>query len=78
MIAGEQNAPIRDVRISDSAFLWKKQGSLYPDCLDEQPSARGVYRHKVPAVYIRCGENISLEDHVSIRVDESLKEYITV
>ena len=78
MIAGEQNAPIRNVRISDSAFLWEKQGSLYPDCLDEQPSARGVYRHKVPAVYIRCGENISLEDHVSITVDESLKEYITV
>ena len=77
MMAGEEASPIRNVRISDSAFLWKRQGSTVPDCLDEQPSARGVYRHAVPTVYLRSAEEISLEDSVTFTVDETMKNYIT-
>ena len=76
MIAGEEACPIRNVSIRDSAFLWKRQGSLVPDCLDEQPSKRGVYPHEVPMVYIRSAEAISLEDNVSLRIDDSMKPYI--
>ena len=47
-----------------------------PDCLDEQPSKRGVYPHEVPMVYIRSAEAISLEDNVSLRIDGSMKPYI--
>ena len=76
MIAGEKQCPIRDVRLEDSAFLWTRQGSLLPDCLDEQPSRRGVYPHEVPMVYIRCGEDISLRERVRYVIDASLKPYI--
>ena len=76
MIAGEKESPIRDVRIRDSSFLWKRQGSLTPDCLDEQPSRRGVYSHEVPTVYIRCGERISVRDQVRYEIDDSMKAFI--
>ncbi|MCR5148235.1 MAG: glycoside hydrolase family 28 protein [Eubacterium sp.] len=76
MIAGEEYSPIKNVTISDSTFTWKKQGTTFPDCFDEQPSARGVYKHETPCIYIRNGENISLEDKVVLRVEDSLKEYI--
>lgn len=76
MVAGEEYSVIKNVIVSDSTFVWKKQGEIYPDCLDEQPSERGVYKHETPCVFIRSGENISLEDKVVLIVDESLKEYI--
>ena len=77
MIAGEKESPIRDVSIKDSVFRWKRQGSLIPDCLDEQPSKRGVYPHKVPIAYIRSGEGISLQDHVRFEIDASMEDYIS-
>ena len=75
-IAGEKESPIRNVCIQDSSFLWKQQGSAAPDCLDEQPSKRGVYPFEVPMAYIRSGENISIEDRVRFEIDDSLKAYI--
>jgi hypothetical protein len=76
MIAGEKDSPIRDVSIRDSTFTWKRQGSLLPDCLDEQPSKRGVYPYAVPTVYIRCGEDISLRERVRYAIDVSMRPYI--
>ena len=76
MIAGEKSSPIRGIRISDSVFTWKQQGSLAPDCLDEQPSQRGVYPYDVPMVYIRSGEEISIQDNVRYEIDDSMKRYI--
>ena len=67
---------IRNVSIRDSSFLWKQQGSQVPDCLDEQPSRRGVWPCEVPMAYVRWGEGISLRDHVRFTVDESLEPYI--
>lgn len=72
-IAGEAESPIRDLFITDSTFLWKQQGITPPDCLDEQPSRRGVYPYEVPMVYIRHGHGISLQNHVRYIVDASLK-----
>ncbi len=76
MIAGEAESPIRDISIRDSAFTWKRQGSLTPDCLDEQPSRRGVYPFEVPMAYIRSGENVSIREGVRYRIDESMRPYI--
>ena len=76
MVAGEKDSPIRDVSIRNSSFTWKRQGSLIPDCLDEQPSKRGVYPYEVPTVYIRCGERISVCDKVRFEIDDSMKEFI--
>ena len=76
MIAGEKESPIRNVSIRDSVFTWKKQGSLLPDCLDEQPSRRGVYPHRVPTVYIRCGEHIDIRENVRYIIDDSMKGHI--
>ena len=76
MVAGEKESPIRDISIRDSSFTWAQQGSLIPDCLDEQPSRRGVYPHEVPMAYIRCGENISLRDNVRYTIDDSMKAHI--
>jgi hypothetical protein len=53
-----------------------QQGSLSPDCLDEQPSRRGVYPYDVPMAYIRCGENISIRENVLYSIDESMRAYI--
>ncbi len=76
MIAGEKESPIRDLSIRDSSFTWKQQGSLAPDCLDEQPSRRGVYPYEVPMAYIRSGENISLRENVGYRIDASMRPHI--
>ena len=76
MIAGEKESPIRGVSIRDSTFVWTQQGSLPPDCLDEQPSRRGVYPCHVPMVYIRCGEEISVCENVSYKIDKSMKNHI--
>ncbi len=76
MIAGEKECPIRNISIRDSSFLWKKQGSMTPDCLDEQPSRRGVYPYHVPVAYVRSGEEIWIQDTVSFRIDESMKDCI--
>lgn len=75
-IAGEKESPIRNVSIRDSSFLWKQQGSQVPDCLDEQPSRRGVWPCEVPMAYVRWGEGISIRDHVRFAVDDSLRPYI--
>ena len=76
MIAGESESPIRNVTIRNAAFRWERQGGLIPDCLDEQPSRRGVYPHAVPTVYLRAGENIALRDNVRFEIDDSMKPYI--
>ncbi len=76
MIAGERESPIRDVGIRDSVFEFRKQGSLTPDCLDEQPSRRGVYPYAVPMAYIRSGEGISLGENVRFLIDDSMKAHI--
>ena len=76
MVAGEAESPIRDLSIRDSTFTWKQQGSLPPDCLDEQPSRRGVYPFEVPIAYIRSGENIAIREGVRYRIDKSMRPYI--
>lgn len=74
VIAGEEYSPIRDVYLKDVFFNWTQQSGHRPDCLDERPSKRGCYPYKPPCVYIRSGENISVDGE--LRVDKSLKAYI--
>ncbi|MCR4617858.1 MAG: glycoside hydrolase family 28 protein [Lachnospiraceae bacterium] len=57
-IAGEDYSPISKVNIKDSEFIFKQQSSHIPEYLDESPSIRGCYKHELPCVYIRSGEDI--------------------
>ena len=74
VIAGEEYSEIRDVTIRDANIVYKKQSSMYPDMIDEMPSARGRYKHEIPCIYIRKGQNVTVDGKFT--VDDSLKEYI--
>lgn len=57
---GEPDAPIYDVRLSDLSMTFAKQGTQPGGLFDEQPSARGVYPHAIPALYARCVHGLDL------------------
>ena len=63
-IAGEEDAPIENVIIRDLHLAMRKQGLHEPGVFDEQPSARGVYEHETPAVYVRHGHGVSVSGTV--------------
>ncbi|MDO4850157.1 MAG: glycosyl hydrolase family 28 protein [Coriobacteriia bacterium] len=63
-IAGEKDALIEDVSIEGLRLTQRAQGTQQPVLFDEQPSARGVYEHEVPAVYVRSAHNVSVKGAV--------------
>ena len=64
--AGEEYAPIYNVRMSDIDLTMEKQGTQPGGLFDEQPSARHIYPHKIPALYARSVEGLRLRDsHVT-------------
>lgn len=63
-IAGEKDALIEDVSIDALRLTQCAQGTQQPALFDEQPSARGVYEHEVPAVYVRSARNVSVKGTV--------------
>ena len=63
-IAGEKDALIEDVSIDALRLTQRAQGTQQPELFDEQPSARGVYEHEVPAVYVRSARNVSVKGTV--------------
>lgn len=65
-IAGEADAVIRDVFLSDCAFTFGQTGSVLPGFFDEQPSSRDVYPHPIPQLYARFVDGLSLKN-VSFR-----------
>ena len=63
-IAGEANAVIEDVRVSNLFLIQQKQGTQQAYYFDEQPSGRGVYQHSIPALYARYVKNLTVSGTV--------------
>lgn len=63
-IAGEADAPIENVRISDLDLTLRAQGTQPARWFDEQPSARGVYEHEIPTVYVRSASDVEVSGRV--------------
>ena len=63
-IAGEDDAVIENVEISDMQLTQRMQGTQEPVLFDEQPSARNVYEHEVPAVYVRSAVDVRVSGRV--------------
>lgn len=57
-VAGGAEPLIEGVEISGLRLTQRVTGTQLPNVFDEQPSARGVYRHEVPAVYIRSAADV--------------------
>jgi hypothetical protein len=52
--------------MSDIDLTMEKQGTQPGGLFDEQPSARHIYPHKIPALYARSVEGLRLRDsHVT-------------
>lgn len=61
-LEGSEGAEIEDISIQ-GLTLRMRQKSFYPGGLfDTQPSARGVFPHPVPAMYVRFARNVALDD----------------
>lgn len=73
-IGGEEYAPIEHIRFQDIEIAWKKQGLHLPDVLDEQPSARDVYKHEIPCIYGRYADYVQLSG--KFMIEDSLKDVV--
>lgn len=73
-IGGEEYAPIEHIRFQDIEIVWKKQGLHLPDVLDEQPSARDVYKHEIPCIYGRYADYVQLSG--KFMIEDSLKDVV--
>lgn len=63
-IAGEKDALIEGVSIEALHLAQRSQGTQPPELFDEQPSARDVYEHEIPAAYIRSARNVTVRGTV--------------
>ena len=53
---------IENVRLSDLDLTLEKQGTQPGGLFDEQPSARHIYPHRIPALYARSVDGLRLRD----------------
>lgn len=60
-LRGEENSVIEDVQLQNIKMIMKKQGTQETGFFDEQPSARGVYAHEIPAVYAKYVRQLELD-----------------
>lgn len=73
-IAGEADARIKDIDISDISITLCRQGTQQHGFFDEQPSEYGVYPHSIPAVYTRCADNVTIKGRVRFEEPYSLEK----
>ncbi len=66
--AGEEYAPLRDIRLSGLDLTLRRQGTQPGGLFDEQPSARHVYPHEIPALYARSVRGLRVE-RCAVRAD---------
>ena len=60
--AGEPDSEIRDLRISEMHLILQRRGTQPGGLFDEQPSARHIYPHAIPALYARCVDGLTVTD----------------
>ena len=63
-VAGEEDARVSDIQLTDLNITMCKQGTQKSGYFDEQPSERNVYPHKIPAVYARCTDNLTVTGNI--------------
>lgn len=60
--AGEPDSEIQDLRISEMHLTLQHHGTQPGGLFDEQPSARHIYPHAIPALYARCVNGLTVKD----------------
>ena len=60
--AGEPDSEIQDLRISEMHLTLQHRGTQPGGLFDEQPSARHIYPHAIPALYARCVDGLTVKD----------------
>lgn len=73
-VAGEEDARVEDISLTDLNITMCSQGTQKSGWFDEQPSERNVYPHKIPAVYGRCVDGLRAEGRVRFEAPYSLEE----
>lgn len=71
-LAGEPEARIENITLSELDITMCRQGTQEPGYFDEQPSVRDVYPHRIPAVYARCADGVRVSGRV--RFEEPYSE----
>ena len=61
-LAGEESSVIEDVRLDEIHLRFVRQGTQPGGLFDEQPSARHIYPHVIPALYARRVKGLSLRN----------------
>ncbi len=61
-LGGEENSPIEGVRLREIHMKMVRQGTQPGGLFDEQPSARHIYPHSIPALYARHVRGLRLTD----------------
>jgi hypothetical protein len=61
-LGGEKNCMIENVFMRDIHLRFIRQGTQPGGLFDEQPSARHVYRHTIPALYVRNVKTLRLRN----------------
>ena len=59
-VAGEKDAVIEHVQLTDLNITMCHQGTQPSGYFDEQPSEKNVYEHTIPAVYGRYAEDLTM------------------
>ena len=61
-LGGDENSRIEDIRFREVHLHWIRQGTQPGGLFDEQPSARHIYSHSIPALYARSVRSLVLRD----------------
>ena len=69
--AGEPDSEIQDLRISEMHLTLQHHGTQPGGLFDEQPSARHIYPHAIPALYARCVDGLTVKDSTVRLVGEN-------
>ena len=61
-IAGEEYCPVEDIQLEALDLTMEQQGTQPGGLFDEQPSARHLYEHEIPALYARSVRGLRVKD----------------
>lgn len=73
-VAGEMDARVENVSLTDLQIVMCSQGTQKSGFFDEQPSERNVYPHQIPAVYGRCVDGLCVEGKIHFEQPYSLEK----
>ncbi|MBQ9210629.1 MAG: right-handed parallel beta-helix repeat-containing protein [Clostridia bacterium] len=74
-LAARGGGVIEHVSLTDCDLFLRRQSEHTPEYYDEQPSARGVYRHALSWLYARGVKGLKVQS--SVTMDEFMERYIS-